>query len=54
MEIKKEKEVSEIITFNVVKKQIMAVDNCFNYYEFPLQNLVNFIVRSRVEIEVKK
>jgi hypothetical protein len=54
MEIKKEKEVSEITTFNVVKKQIMAVDNCINYYEFPLQNLVNFIVQSRVEIEVKK
>ena len=54
MEIKKEKEVSEITTFNVVKKQMMAVDNGINYYEFPLQNLVNFIVQSRVEIVVEK
>ena len=46
--------MSEITTFNVVKKQIMAVDNCFNYNEFPLQNLVNFIVQSRVEIEEEK
>lgn len=54
MEIKKEKEVSEITTFSGAKKQIMAVDNCFNYYEFLLQNLVNFIVQSRVEIEEEK
>ncbi len=46
--------MSEITTFNVVKKQILGVDNCINYYEFPLQNLVNFIVQSRVEIEEEK
>ena len=46
--------MSEIITFSGVKKQIMGVDNCINYYEFLLQNLVNFIVQSRVEIVVEK
>ena len=35
------------------RKYEIAEKSCINYYEFLLQMLVNFIVRSRVEIGVK-